>query len=256
MIVVLEERRAAAREQLLKLLDSRRYAELVTAFTQLLQRGPTRRANAGLPVLAVAPELIARRYRKVRKLARRINPESPPEAYHELRIQAKRLRYAVEFLSDLYGRPARQLVRRLVALQDLLGLHQDAFVAVEHLRELSQAPRRKLPPATIFVMGQVAGRYLREAETLKGQFPKAYKKLRGRPWRALHAAMRAKRPEGSLPLPPPRNGEGKAQEVKASPDAMTSPLSASGTVAPDAPPVRGADATGEGSINGRQVRKG
>jgi CHAD domain-containing protein len=179
---------------MLKLLDSRRYEEFLEGFAGFLQRGPTRRVGAQPPVLAAAPELIARRYRKARRLARAITEASPPEAYHALRIRLKRLRYAVEFLAPLYGRPARALIRRVVALQDLLGRHQDACTAVAHLRELALAPRRKLPPATLFVMGQIAGHTLREAEALRRRFPKAYRKLEGRPWRALHAAMEDKRP--------------------------------------------------------------
>jgi hypothetical protein len=185
---------------MLKALDSRRYEQFVTDFTTLLQRGPTRRAGAQPPVLAVAPELIARRHRKVRRLARAIDEDAPPEEYHKLRIQAKRLRYAVQFLGDLYGRPARELVRRLVLLQDLLGLHQDATVAVAHLRELAGASRRKLPPATIFVMGLIAGRYQREAAELRRRFPKTYRQFRGRPWRALRAIMERKRPAEERPL--------------------------------------------------------
>jgi triphosphatase len=194
LIRLLEERRAASRERLLKLLDSPRFEQFVAGFTAMLQRGPTRRAGARRPVLAVAPELIARRHRKVRRLGRRIGRESPPEEYHDLRIQAKRLRYALEFLADLYGRPARALIQRVVALQDLLGLHQDACVAATHLRELALASRRKLPPATTFVMGQIAARYRQEAGTHRKALPKVFRRLQGRPWRALRAAMERMRP--------------------------------------------------------------
>lgn len=200
---VLEEQREKNRKAMLRALDSRRYANLVESLTGFLRRGPSRRSRAARrPVLAVAPDLIKDRYRKVRKLGDRLAEDSPGEDYHTLRKRGKRLRYALEFLSDLYGDPAKDLVKPLKTLQDVLGDHQDAEVAVTNLRELSTAKSRgrKLPPQAVFVMGGIAHRYQVQARELRGRFPKAYGEIRGKPWRKLKKVMEKARPrdaEGS-----------------------------------------------------------
>jgi CHAD domain-containing protein len=56
-------------------------------------------------------------------------------ALHEARKAYKRARYAVEVLAPAAGGAARRLTKRLTALQDVLGAHQDAVVAEGLLRD-------------------------------------------------------------------------------------------------------------------------
>ena len=60
-------------------------------------------------------------------------------ALHEARKAAKRLRYATEAAMPIVGKPAQRLQRRLQAVQDLLGAHQDTAVTRATLRELASA---------------------------------------------------------------------------------------------------------------------
>lgn len=192
---VLEERRAKARKAMLRALDSRRYARMVEAFVTLLKRGPSRRSRtARRPVLAVAPDIVRRRYRKVRKAGDGISGESSDEDYHDLRKKGKRLRYALEFLSGVYGKPAEALVEPLKDLQDVVGDHQDAVVAISHLRGLAESGGRRLPPGTVFVMGGIAHRYALRARELRDVFPKVYGRIRGKRWKRLKRAMDDRRP--------------------------------------------------------------
>lgn len=71
------------------------------------------------------------------QLARAVHalPADPTDtALHEIRIKVKRARYAAEAVEPAIGKPARTFARALVALQDVLGDHQDAVVASEWLR--------------------------------------------------------------------------------------------------------------------------
>src|SRR5207249_1922758 len=113
-----------------------------------------------------------------------------PDAYHRLRIRAKRLRYALEALSEIYPDEIPPLSKRLVALQDLLGSHQDGVVAVQRLRSAVAERGTSLPPSTIFAMGQVARRYGEEGERLRRRFPKVYGRLTGKAWKALLREMK------------------------------------------------------------------
>jgi hypothetical protein len=85
-------------------------------------------------------------------------------------------------------------VKRLVELQDLLGLHQDADVAIGRLRSMVVERGQSLSPGTIFAMGMVARRYGEQSEQLRSQFPKLYKRLSGKRWNALHEEMERRRP--------------------------------------------------------------
>ncbi len=195
--VVLEDRLEKARRAMLRALDSKRYTRLVESLELSLRRGPSPRSKAaGWPVLAVAPDLVQARYHKVRKAGDRITEDSSAGDYHDLRKKGKRLRYALEFLSGVYGKAVQELISPLKAMQDVLGDHQDAVVAIAHLRELSDARvgRRKLPARTGFVMGGIAHRYALEAAELRARFPKVYGKVQGKDWKKLREMMDNRRP--------------------------------------------------------------
>lgn len=198
LIEVLESRRSDARAVLLEALDSRRYDRLVDGFAAFLAHGPLRRSAASTaPAAGSVPGIAIERYRKVRKRGRRLDASSGPGEFHVLRIRCKRLRYALESVAELYGKPARLMNRRLIALQDALGSHQDAVVASQRLRSLAIDKGHDLPPATVFAMGELTARYSDRAERLRSEFPPLFRKLAG-PWKELRRVMEAAAPE--LPL--------------------------------------------------------
>lgn len=198
---LLLEQRESARAAMLEMLDSRRYAAFVSRFGRTLRaRHLARSGPASRPARSLAPDLIESRFRSVRKSAARIGPASPAADYHRLRIRCKRLRYALEFLADLYPGGTRPLIRRLVTVQDVLGLHQDADVAIQRLRQLAVTRSDDLDPGTIFAMGEVAERYRQSMTELRAQFPAAYAGLSGKQWKALRKRLERERP---APHPPP-----------------------------------------------------
>lgn len=198
---LLVRRREAPRKRMLAALDSRRFERLVARFTAVLQHGEPRTLLAGRqPILAVAPDLLERRYRRVRKHGDAITPASPPAAYHLLRIDAKKLRYALEFVGPIYGKPAVEFSQRVTALQDVLGLHQDADVAVDALAALAASNAKRLSHETLMAMGAVSERYRVRAAALRRQFPAAYRPLGGREWKRLRRVLEARR---LPPLAPP-----------------------------------------------------
>lgn len=67
----------------------------------------------------------------------RLRPESTDDALHELRIDAKKLRYAMEIGRPLFPRLATQ-VKRMKRLQDILGRHQDAAVGLRWAEALHE----------------------------------------------------------------------------------------------------------------------
>ena len=75
------------------------------------------------------PDLVVARHDTVAKAAKRAKRSGVVSDFHRLRIRCKRLRYSLEFSSEVYGGRTARFVRQLTALQDELGLMQDAEVA-------------------------------------------------------------------------------------------------------------------------------
>jgi CHAD domain-containing protein len=166
VLALLRERRVEARRRMLEALDSNRYERLIASFSGTLRRG--RSPSPTGPVLEAAPELLRDRYKKVRKAANTLSEDSPPEHYHDLRKKGKRLRYALEPLQEIYGKPAQKMVKLLKKTQDDLGDHQDLIVAAGLMEELGVAGDR--PPQAAFSMGSMAERYSREASEIRAGF--------------------------------------------------------------------------------------
>jgi len=197
---LLGRERDAARASMLGCLDSLRYDRLVSEFTSMLRPGPGqgsgRQAKAALvPAAAVLPGLIVARHRSAVTAARRARRSGDPADFHRLRIRCKRLRYALEFVSEIYDGRTRGVIRRVVNLQDCLGVMQDAQVAAGRLHALATSETSGLSPATVFAMGGVAERYRREADRLAGTLPGYLEALKGPRWRKLKALMERRQGE-------------------------------------------------------------
>jgi CHAD domain-containing protein len=192
---LLENERAEARASMLAALDSRRYEAFATRFGRFLRARRARvSGQAARPAGIVAPELLEARFRKLRARGDRIVPTSNPEELHRVRIQGKRLRYALEFLTEVYPKETRPLIKRLVALQDILGEHQDADVAIARLRALAVEHGGELEPATVFAMGEVAERYRLSMASLRAQFPSAYGRVKKRAGKSIRKLLEEQRP--------------------------------------------------------------
>jgi triphosphatase len=187
----LEERRVEMRRRMLEALDSSRYERFVASFSGTLRRG--RRPAPTGPILEVAPGLVRRRYKKVRKDVKSLTADSPPEDFHDLRKKGKHLRYALEPLRGIYGKPAERVVELLKSVQDDLGDNQDLIVAAGLMRELGLAG--DLPPRVSFSLGAIAERYAREAAQIRARFLGS-NELRalegGKPWKKLRRAVEKK----------------------------------------------------------------
>jgi CHAD domain-containing protein len=151
-------------------LDSSRYVALL----QLLHEVA---AAPGLSAAAAAPcrdgleGLVDREWRRLRRQTRRLGTTQPPATWHEARIRAKRTRYAAEAVGVALG-PTRRAKRARV-VQELLGEHQDAEVAVDRLRELADAR-----PDLAFVCGALSEREAENARAARTTFLARRTKLR------------------------------------------------------------------------------
>jgi len=174
-----------ARARMLSVLDSIWVQKNLQELTSLLA-APSAASQQPSSELALhaAPELIRRRYRKLRKGADLLTPDSSMKAYHEVRGRVKKLRYALEAVAVIYGKPADAMLRTLRRWQEKLGLQQDAAVASRRLKALASAPPKGIPPETLFLMGRLAEHYASTAIRARKLSAKGYRKVRGR-WKRL-----------------------------------------------------------------------
>lgn len=105
-----------------------------------------------MPLPDFAAKALRRRYDAVIAPGRDLSG-LPVEALHDIRLHAKRLRYAAEFFAPLFpGRATRRFLRRMAALQEELGLMNDGVVAAKLMAAL---PGRG--PAHGYAVGVVRG---------------------------------------------------------------------------------------------------
>ncbi|WP_405020730.1 CHAD domain-containing protein [Kitasatospora sp. NBC_00070] len=123
------QRAAAARPEVLAALDSAWYRSLLGGLGELATRPPD---GSGLPPYRKLARRAERRVARRLAATRGLTGEARDVALHGARKAAKRARYLGE-TADAAG-----LTRRMKAVQEELGTHQDAVVARQALRELAR----------------------------------------------------------------------------------------------------------------------
>ena len=82
----------------------------------------------------ILPALVHKPWKKLKRAVDALGDDPADEALHEVRIMAKRLRYAAEAVAGVVGKPARSLATAVAEVQGVLGDMQDAVVAEAWLR--------------------------------------------------------------------------------------------------------------------------
>jgi CHAD domain-containing protein len=183
-----ESEREKARAEMLAHLNSRKYHDFIWAFNSFLNTPGegTRPAGQNPPapdrVCEVAPVLIYTRLAAVRAYDRLLG-HATIEQLHALRIEFKKLRYAVEFFREVLGDESKATIGELKTLQDHLGELHDADIATQILREFLQTwetEQESLPaneqqsPAGI--LNYLAARF-NERQRLMTTFPEAWQRF-------------------------------------------------------------------------------
>ncbi|MDQ4033223.1 MAG: CYTH and CHAD domain-containing protein [Actinomycetota bacterium] len=172
-------RQADAREVAVAALDSERYLALHDRIDALLAAPPVT-ARARRKAKRELPKSVRRAYRRVE--SRMADADRQPAgqqrdlALHETRKAAKRLRYATEAVEPTVGKPAARLRKRLKAVQELLGEHQDTAVSRPVLREL--AAQAHLEGGNGFTYGLMYATEATRGDQVENDLPRAWKQMR------------------------------------------------------------------------------
>ncbi|MDE2200613.1 MAG: CHAD domain-containing protein, partial [Rhodospirillales bacterium] len=126
-------------------------------------RPPGQQAALDSPLAEFAAHALARRRARLLSAGPDLGA-LPAAARHAARLNAKRLRYACELFAPLFDRrDSARMIRRLAALQDVLGRDNDTVVAAELLAGLGPIGRGH---AAGLVRGHLAARSDAEEEDL------------------------------------------------------------------------------------------
>jgi CHAD domain-containing protein len=132
--------------------------------------------DLAVPVEDFAVVALDRLDRRLRKRGEGV-PRATPEARHQVRIAAKKLRYATEFFAPLF--PKKRVAPYLAALeslQDILGALNDAIVADGLLAEAAAARATPIPAR---VDGLVRGWTAANAAGGLGRYARAWRDFAG-----------------------------------------------------------------------------
>ena len=173
LLDALEVDRMAARRRLLEGLDSRRYQELVVRLVRAALE-PVRRGGSVDQPAARLGSLMDRPWEKLSTSAAALGSASSDAALHATRIHAKRVRYGAEALAPAFGKRAARFADAAEALQEVLGEHQDAVVAMAWLADRGIAADDQ---AVAFSAGRLAEQESSSRDRARKRWPKAWKRL-------------------------------------------------------------------------------
>lgn len=128
---------------------------------------------ADRPAAEVLPALVARPWAHLVKAVGALGDDPPDGALHDIRIRAKRCRYAAEAVDPALGGAAGKFASAAATLQDRLGEWHDAVVAAEWLDRVAG----DVPPRVAFAAGLLARGEADDAVRLRERWRPAYDRL-------------------------------------------------------------------------------
>ena len=169
--------RGAAHAELVAVLKSERAIALLADWRIALAMEPVEQpSQAGEPLGRAIAKRFSQAHHTVVHQGRLIDPESPAEHLHDLRKDAKKLRYLVEcFATAMPGKLRRRFVTQLKGLQDNLGQHQDAEVhAVELAAVAAELAQEHAPRDTLVALGALTERLEQSQRDARAEFAERF----------------------------------------------------------------------------------
>ncbi len=184
----LQDQRSTAADRVTDVLLSERYLLLLDKLHAAVERppflnvgsargrriGPDQRASKALP------KVVKRPWKKLQKEVQAADREPTDRKLHQIRIGAKRLRYAAEAAEAVVGKRARRVATAAEELQTQLGEHHDAVVAEAWLRGRAKGASSKVA----FSAGILAAEQIRRQQLFREDWQAGWQKVdrRAREW--------------------------------------------------------------------------
>ena len=171
LVTILEITRDEARDQLLEAIRASSYVALLDELVDAAREPRVLEDIAAEPAAAVLRSSLEGPWNHVKKAVKQARDETSDASLHAVRIRTKRVRYAAEAVSPVFGKRAEAFADAAADLQDVLGDHQDSVVTRAWLREAAEGG------ADAFVAGELAAIEAQAAAEARAAWPKAWKAL-------------------------------------------------------------------------------
>jgi CHAD domain-containing protein len=176
----MDKERTKARKDLIRLLDKGNYRRFVEDFSAFLIKP----GKGALPVDVedihpyqvrhLLPELLYQHLAAVKAYDTALD-KADVVTLHALRIEFKRLRYAVTIFSDVLGSGINDFIEELKTIQDHLGKIADIRAAKDRLKSLSDDLDKDKQAQTVAALQQYVDHLDEEQKTLKEGFGEVWK---------------------------------------------------------------------------------
>jgi len=194
-------------------VQSARFRALVLDTAEWVEAGPWTTSDSPLmqlrremPIGIYAAEQLSRRRKKIRRQGAKLD-QLGPEQLHQLRIQVKKARYAVEFFFGVYGgkksaKLRKKVVSSLKQLQNCLGGLNDIVTRKVLCAEIIASPGRGLTSEQsrhrAFAAGLIIGNQQAQVQKLLDGAREAYSRFDG-----AKIFWKVRRRHGDVVLAPP-----------------------------------------------------
>lgn len=172
-------------------LQSKRFSRFIDEWGAAVEStsGDADGRNADRPISDVAGKKILKAYRRMVKRGSRLPDPPPADDLHRLRIDAKKLRYLLEFFGSLWPKKTTtRLVKELKQFQDILGGSNDMAVQQRHLAEFAEKlmAEGSTTAGTVFAMGKLADTMAARQEEFADAFAERFRLFAGDDSRKLY----------------------------------------------------------------------
>jgi len=164
---LIRSKRTPAHRAVVRALRSVRFRRLINGWRETLEEARSSVSHAASRSTGdLAARRVSKAHRRILKRGRALGDHPPAADLHRLRIDAKKLRYLLEFFRSLY--PPREIgarIKELKKLQDILGGFNDMQFQRERLAEFADTLNAAPSVATgcIRTLGRLDG-YLEERQ--------------------------------------------------------------------------------------------
>ncbi|WP_350274238.1 CHAD domain-containing protein [Kribbella sp. HUAS MG21] len=163
--------RAAARSAEVVLGEST--TDLLTTL-EAIATAPDLKPKASKPCSEVLPQLLQSATAQFEQDANKLKPWTPDDDWHEVRLLAKRVRYAADTTAAVLGEEAKATAAHAATYQELLGRHQDHCAAADALQNMALHAAAEDDPELSFTLGRLTERHRAARKPLREQFLSLY----------------------------------------------------------------------------------
>jgi CHAD domain-containing protein len=167
-------------------LQSKRFQSFIqdlTALERSFSPSPDEGQDDKLAAFSTALVSLGDEHKRMTKRAKKAIASGSPQDLHRMRIAVKKTRYGLELLATHRPAAAKDQLRNLRRLQDLLGEINDLYVAADRVTELSERNLDKWDRESLRNAGMLRSDLVRRATRRQGKVPEKQAVTRGKVWR-------------------------------------------------------------------------